>query len=213
MVNAPPNFAQTAVAAFTVSVTFAPQGTLMNTVDIPNFTNATTTAPLALSSFAFCQSPQTISFFPSLPNLTYPAAPFALSATASSGLAVTFRTDTPGVCTVSGQTATIVAAGACSITADQTGNVNFFEAPSMVGSFVVGKGSQTITFGPLVSMVSGAPPFTVSAVASSGLPVGFSSTTPTVCSVLGATVTLASAGTCSIVANQAGIRTTSPRQP
>ena len=175
----------------------------MNTVDIPNFTNATTPPPLPLSSFSFCQS-RTISF-PPLPNLTYPAAPFILSATASSGLAVTFRTDTPGVCTVSGQTATIVAAESYARSRRIRGRQReLFEAPSMVGSFVVGKGTQTITFGPLSNMVSGAPPFLVSAVASSGLPVGFSSTTPTVCNVVGATVTLASAGTCSIVANQAG---------
>jgi alpha-tubulin suppressor-like RCC1 family protein len=45
---------------------------------------------------------------------------------------------------------------------------------------------------------------TVSATATSSLDVSFSSTTPTICSVAGNTVTGVSAGTCIIAANQAG---------
>jgi len=43
--------------------------------------------------------------------------------------------------------------------------------------------SQAITIETLSSLVDGAPPFTISAAASSGLPVSFTSTTPTVYSV------------------------------
>ena len=49
-------------------------------------------------------------------------------------------------------------------------------------------------------------PFTVSATASSGLPVSFS-TTPTVCmstGTSGASITLVEAGTCTVRADQAG---------
>lgn len=59
-----------------------------------------------------------------------------------------------------------------------------------------------ITLLPATLAVSGTT--TVQATASSGLGVSFTSITPTVCSVKGATVTGVKAGTCSLVANQGG---------
>ena len=64
--------------------------------------------------------------------------------------------------------------------------------------------SQTITFGPLSDVAWGSDPFTISATASSGLAVSFVSNTPAYCSVVGATVTPISGGTCSISAIQTG---------
>ncbi len=64
--------------------------------------------------------------------------------------------------------------------------------------------SQTITFAPLSNQPYGTAPFTVSATASSGLPVSFASTTSTVCTVAGSTVVLLEGGTCTIKATQAG---------
>lgn len=67
---------------------------------------------------------QTITFTP-IPNKRTSNPPFAVSATASSGLAVTFSSQTPGVCTVAGNMVTIVAAGNCTIRASQAGNGSF----------------------------------------------------------------------------------------
>jgi hypothetical protein len=50
--------------------------------------------------------------------------------------------------------------------------------------------NQTITFDPLPNRAPGTPPFTVSATASSGLPVTFASSPQSVCTVSGTTVTL-----------------------
>ena len=63
---------------------------------------------------------------------------------------------------------------------------------------------QTITFPPLTNQPYGTPPFTISATASSGLAVVFSSATPSVCTVSGTTVTLLAVGICTIHANQPG---------
>jgi uncharacterized repeat protein (TIGR03803 family) len=63
---------------------------------------------------------------------------------------------------------------------------------------------QTITFGALPNQTYGIAPFTVSATASSGLPVSFNSQTSAVCTVSGSTVTLAAGGKCTIQATQAG---------
>ena len=114
------------------------------------------------------------------------------------------RRRTTPVCTVSGNTVTIVAAGTCTIQASQAGNANFNAATNVNRSFTVTKVSQTITFAALSGKTFGDAPFTVSASASSGLPVSFSSLTTPVCTVSGNTVTIVAVGTCNIQASQAG---------
>jgi hypothetical protein len=61
---------------------------------------------------------------------------------------------------------------------------------------------QTITFDPLAGKVYGDAAFSISASASSGLPVTLTATGP--CTVLGTTVTITGTGTCTITAQQAG---------
>jgi hypothetical protein len=63
---------------------------------------------------------------------------------------------------------------------------------------------NTITFDPLPEVSMGIPSFTIAATASSGLPVEFSSSTNSVCTVSGATLTVTATGTCSITATQPG---------
>jgi hypothetical protein len=160
-------------------------------------------APSVNQSFQVTKESQTITFG-ALSSQPYGTAPFSVSATASSGLAVSFASTTSGVCTVSGSTVTLVEGGTCTIKATQAGNVDYSAAPSVNQSFQVTKDSQTITFGALSSQPYGTAPFTVSATASSGLAVSFASTTSGVCTVSGSTVTLVKAGTCTIKATQAG---------
>lgn len=64
--------------------------------------------------------------------------------------------------------------------------------------------AQSITFSSLTNVTLGSPPFSLTATASSGLTVAFASTTPSVCSLSSATVTIVAAGTCSITASQSG---------
>ncbi len=154
-------------------------------------------------TFQVTQASQTISFGP-LQNQTYGAPPFTVSATASSGLPVSFASQTTPVCTVSGSTVTIVTGGLCTIQATQPGNATYAAATPVSRSFQVARAGQTITFGPLANQVYGAPPFNVSATASSGLPVSFTSLTTAVCTVSGSTVTLVAGGTCGIRASQGG---------
>jgi len=79
---------------------------------------------------------QTVTFAP-LSSVTFGVPPFALNATASSGLAVSFTSATPGVCTVSGTTVTLVSSGICSITASQAGNAVFAPAMAVTRSFAI----------------------------------------------------------------------------
>jgi hypothetical protein len=68
---------------------------------------------------------------------------------------------------------------------------------------VITKDAQTITFGSTPSVVTGGSA-SVSATATSGLVVAFTSLTPTTCTVSGSTVTGIMGGTCTIAADQAG---------
>jgi len=154
-------------------------------------------------SFQITPRSQTITFA-ALSNRAFGSAPFTVGATASSGLAVSFTSQTTPVCTVSGTTVTLVAAGACTIQATQAGNANWGAATPVNQSFQVTPGSQNITFAALSSRLFSSAPFTVGATASSGLAVSFTSQTTPVCTVSGTTVTLVAAGACTIQATQAG---------
>jgi Fibronectin type III domain len=79
--------------------------------------------------------PQTITF--AQPASQAQSSTLALSATASSGLAVTFESTTPSVCTVSGSVASFPTAGTCSITAKQNGDATFASASPVTRSFSV----------------------------------------------------------------------------
>ena len=63
--------------------------------------------------------------------------------------------------------------------------------------------AQTITFPAIPTQTVGTP-LTLSATASSGLAVGFASTTTSICTVSGTTATFIASGTCTIQATQAG---------
>jgi alpha-tubulin suppressor-like RCC1 family protein len=103
--------------------------------------NATT---LASTSAALTQTvnrlDQTIAFDP-LPNRNdNDLAPFAVTASASSGLGVTFSSLTASVCTVSGNNVILNAGqggNVCAIAANQSGNANYNPAPQVTQSFNV----------------------------------------------------------------------------
>jgi hypothetical protein len=79
---------------------------------------------------------QTITFAP-LSNVTFGVLPFAASATASSGLTVTFASSSSSVCTVSANAVTIVGPGICSIAASQAGDAKYAAAATVEQKFSV----------------------------------------------------------------------------
>ncbi len=86
---------------------------------------------------------QTITFG-TLTDKTYGDADFTVSATASSGLAVTFTAT--GDCSVSGSTVHIVGAGSCTVTAHQAGDATTWTAaPDVPQSFSIAKATPIVT--------------------------------------------------------------------
>ena len=133
--------------------------------------NNGTKRTVALAALTFANVPiasyqapvdQTINFGP-LPAKVVGDAPFTLTATASSGLAVSYVSSNPAVAGVSGSTVTIVSAGSTTITASQAGNAGYNAATPV---------AQTLT-------VSAAGTATTTTLSTSGSP-----------STYGATVTL-----------------------
>jgi sugar lactone lactonase YvrE len=92
---------------------------------------------IVFKSMGFNSSTSQTITFGALSNVTVGVAPFSISATASSGLTVTFTSTTTSVCSVSGTTVTILATGPCSITASQAGNATYAAATPVTQSFTV----------------------------------------------------------------------------
>ena len=90
------------------------------------------------------QNSQTITF-DSLSAKTYGDAALNLTATASSGLSVTYVSSDTSVATISGSTVTILKAGSTVITASQAGNSSYAAATPVSQTLTVGKAAQTIT--------------------------------------------------------------------
>jgi large repetitive protein len=158
------------------------------------------TQPIGLTGTGSLQT-QTITFNPISTQVV--GTRLSLSASADSNLTVSFASQTPAVCTVSGTTATFATAGTCTIEASQSGNTSYAAATPVSQSFSVNLQTQTITFNPILTQVLGTP-LSLSASASSGLTVSFASLTTAVCRVSGTTATLVTAGTCTIQASQSG---------
>jgi hypothetical protein len=151
------------------------------------------------ASITITKANQTITFG-ALANKTFGDPDFPVSATATSGLAVSFAANAQ--CTVAGTTVHLTGNGSCTITASQAGNGNVNAAPNVQQSFTITRANQTITFGALANKTFGDPDFTVSATATSGLAVSFAASGQ--CTVAGTTVHLTGNGSCTITASQTG---------
>ena len=146
---------------------------------------------------------QTITFN-SLAAKTFGDAAFTLSAISSSNLPISYISSNESVATISGNTVTIVGAGSTTITAKQAGNLNYNVATDVTQTLVVHKANQTITFNSLAAKVFGDALFNLSATASSGLPVSYSSSDESIATISGNSVSILGGGTVTITASQAG---------
>ncbi len=97
---------------------------------------------------------QTITFGALSPE-SLGASPFTVSATASSGLPVAFASNNPAVCTVSGDTVTVVGDGTCLITASQPGNAIYAAAPPVAQTLTVGAAAPAAFFTGEIPLGSG----------------------------------------------------------
>lgn len=184
------------------------------TCTVSAINNVGTGTPSAPSNSVTPTGNQSISFGPQAGQVYSPGGTFAVNppAIASSGLVVTYGSTTPGVCSVSGSTVFIVAAGTCMLTADQPGDVAWNAAAQTQQSVAIAPANQILTFPPQTEpsllFEAGATfaiaPEATSAWPNSGNAIAYGSLTPAICEVNGTTVTMVGPGNCVIAANQSG---------
>ena len=114
-------------------------------------------------------STQSITFH-SLAEKGFLDLPFSISATATSGLPVSFLSTNTNVATISGNTVIIVARGETNIIAYQRGNAQYYGAYPVTQTLRVNKVKQVITFGNIPDQTVGVP-LQFEASTNSGLPV------------------------------------------
>jgi hypothetical protein len=147
---------------------------------------------------------QTITFA-NIPNKTVQSANFNLSASASSGLPVSFAVISGTSATVeSNGTLTIAGPGVTTIRASQDGNGSYNPAPTVEKTITVNKVAQSITFNSLSNASLQAGTYQLNATASSNLGVSFVSNDISVAEVTGTTLVLKKGGSIVITASQGG---------
>ena len=166
--------------------------------------------------FNIAKANQTLTFTYS-GNKTYGDADFSVQATVTSGLLVAFTTDTPSVCTVTGDSSpvgnvtgavvSVLKAGTCNLTAAQAGNAGWNPATSVTRSFTVASATQAaltlvastaVTFGDTVTLGttggSGTGAVSYSLVGGTGTAQ---------CAIASGVLAFSSAGTCVVRATKA----------
>jgi hypothetical protein len=126
------------------------------------------------------------------------------------GVYVLPKSTTPTVCIASGFYVQIVGGGTCTLTYQSEANTSYLASDLYIVSFEVTRDPQTITFAPNANVNLSNKSITLSAIASSGAGVIFSTTTPNVCSISGSTLNLLNAGICAVIAAQGGTATFAP---
>lgn len=99
-----------------------------------------------INEINFGKQGQTIVFDP-IDDKTIGDPPFDLTATATSGLPVSFSSSS-GLISLSGKSVTMLSAGRAVINADQAGNESYIEAAQVNQSFCINPSKPTVTKGP-----------------------------------------------------------------
>ena len=184
------------VSGSTVTLTGAGTVVLLTSqIASGGYTSGTQTA-----TFTVASAIPTIAF--AVPNHSYGDAAFTVSATSNSSGAISYSV-VSGSATLSNSTVTLTGAGTVVLQASQAA-AGSYGSSAQTATFAVAKGSQAITFtAPTTPVNYGAGSVTLSASASSGLPVAFSVLSGPG-SVSGSNLNVTGAGTVVVAADQAG---------
>jgi hypothetical protein len=132
----------TSGSGFPVTIAFTPSATesgpYNTTMTVTNAADAHTGTFPVSGVAAVAQTITVTSPSTTTTKIACGTPPYAMEATATSGLPVTFATTTPTVCTgVSSGIVNFINNGTCTIQANQAGNADFAPAPQKVVSFTV----------------------------------------------------------------------------
>jgi|GEM_PF-3484074 len=144
-------------------------GTGYSPGSLPVGSYATTCAGAASATYAISYQDGTLDVTSADQSITldfstlaprYGDSPFDIrsSGSASSGLPVSFSSITPDVCSISGSMVTLLAAGTCTINANQSGDANYEPAPEVQQHFEVAKANLSISANDATMTFGGAVP-------------------------------------------------------
>ena len=151
------------------SVTTNAVSTSASTTISASYAGITLTAQLTVQPAILLD--QFITFAPLAPR-TYGDPAFTVSASASSGLPVTFTVGATDNCSISsGNLVTLTGAGTCTITAHQGGNSTYNPAPDVAQNFTIAKATATIQLAGLNAIYDGTPKPVTATTNPSGLAV------------------------------------------
>ena len=127
-----------------------------------------------------------------------------------SGTWVLPQATTPTVCIAAGFFVQIIGGGTCTLTYQSEGTTSYLASDLYRVSFEVTRDPQTITFSLPTSVNLSSKTVALSATASSGGSVLYTTSTLDSCSVTGSTLNLLKGGNCSVTATQPGTSTLAP---
>jgi uncharacterized protein YjdB len=155
------------------------------------------------ASFQVNKANPTISSFSILPK-TFGSSPFPITPpTSNSGGAFSYTSSIPSVATILGNIKTIVGTGSTTITASQAATDNY-NSGFITASFQVNKANPTISDFSIPAKIFGSSPFQITPPTSNSNGVfTYSSSTPSVATILGNIITIVGAGSTTITASQA----------
>ena len=173
----------------TYTVTYTTAGSCPTSSNVSVTINALDDASFSYDASAYCvDASDPTPTITGLAGGTFTSSPTGLSLNASSG-AIDVSASTPNTYTV-----TYTTEGAC----PNSSNVN------VTVNDVFEKSDQNITFSQLADLTYGDSDFNLTATASSGLPVSYSSSNTSVATINGNTVTIMGTGSTTITASQNG---------
>jgi hypothetical protein len=167
-----PDLAAGGLTTIDITGTATATGILTNTVSVtsPIDPSLANNGPI-VSEAVVTKANQSITFG-ALANKTYGDADFVITATASSGLSVSYETGSQ--CTNTGSTIHLTGAGACVITATQTGDAVYNPAAPVSQTFTIAPAATTITLASSANpvVVQRAVTFTATVTSTIGTPNG-----------------------------------------
>ena len=128
----------------------------------------------------------------------------------SYGDIVSPKTLTPNVCIPTNTGVNLYSGGICELQYSTEATLTYLPSDVYVQTFEVTRNAQTIAFNPPLNSSISNKTIALTATASSGAVVAFTTTSAGICSVTGSTLNLLAAGNCSVTATQAGTATLAP---
>ncbi len=147
---------------------------------------------------------QQVISFTTPPVKIYGDADFDAGATSSSGLTVTYTSNNTSIAAIINGKIRVMGAGSATITASQSGNLQYSSALDVSRILTVNKAAQVISFTTPLVKTYGDADFDAGATSSSGLLVTYSSANPNIATIVNNKIHIIGAGTALITASQAG---------